>query len=217
VGRLGTAVTTVQTGSVAVTDPNTGATSTVGSLNPSIITGLVPDLVAAVLPTSRSVQVGSTATAFATIINAGTIGAIACKMALLSSVPATLSYRATDATNPNQVIGQLSTPVSIGAGAGQNFVFGLTPTGEILPTDVQLSLACGGTSAPVLPGINTLLLSASASPVPDIVALAATVGNTGIVNIPGSSGVGIFAVATVNVGVGSAITASADTGQPPCP
>jgi hypothetical protein len=131
-------------------------------------------------------------------------------------VPATLSYRATDATT-NQVIGLLSTPVSIGAGAGQNFVFGLTPTGEILPTDVQLSLACGGTSAPVLPGINTLLLSASIPPVPDIVALAATVGNTGIVNIPGSSGVGIFAVATVNVGVGSAITASADTGAASLP
>jgi hypothetical protein len=215
VGKLGTAVTTVQSGSVAVTDPNTGTTSTVGSLNPSIITGLVPDLVAAVLPTSRSVQVGSTATAFATIINAGSIGAIACKMALLSSVPATLSYRATDATN--QVIGQLSTPVSIGAGAGQNFVFGLTPTREILPTDVQLSLACGGTSATVLTGINTLLLSASIPPVPDIVALAATVGNTGIVNIPGSFGVGIFAVATVNVGVGSTITASADTGAASLP
>ena len=202
---------------MAVTDPNTRATSTVSPLNPSTITGLVPDLVAAVLPTSRSVRWAPPPTAFATIINAGTIGAIACKMALLSSVPATLSYRATDATT-NQVIGLLSTPVSIAAGAGQNFVFGLTPTGEILPTDVQLSLACGGTSAPVLPGINTLLLSASASPVPDIRwpwrrrwAIPASV------NIPGSSGVGIFAVATVNVGVGSAITASADTGRPPCP
>ena len=61
-------------------------------------------------------------------------------------------------------------------------------------------------------GLNTLLLSASNTPVPDIVALAATTGNDGIVNIPGASGTGVFALATVNVGIGDTIAASADTG-----
>jgi hypothetical protein len=38
------------------------------------------------------------------------------------------------------------------------------------------------------------------------------VGNTGIVNIPGVSGTGFFAVATVNVGVAGTIRVSCDVG-----
>ena len=60
-------------------------------------------------------------------------------------------------------------------------------------------------------GVNTLLGSASANPVPDIVALAAS-ADPGIVDIPGANGTGVFAVATVNVGASSSITATADTG-----
>jgi hypothetical protein len=60
--------------------------------------------------------------------------------------------------------------------------------------------------------LNTVLLSASLTPIPDIVALAATTTNDRIVNIPGTNGTGAFAVATVNVGAGGSITASADTG-----
>jgi hypothetical protein len=216
VGKIGTAVTTVQSGSVAVTDPHTGTTSIGTPDKPVTIAGLVPDLVAAVLPTSRSVQVGSNATAFATIINAGAIKAIVCKLALTSSMPAIFTYRPTD-SKTNQVTGPLSTPVSIGAGALQSFIFGLIPTGEIPPTEAEFSLRCAGTSAAVLKGINTLLFSASTAPVADIVALAATVGDTGIVNVQGAPGAGAFAVATVNVGVESTITASADTGEASLP
>ena len=66
--------------------------------------------------------------------------------------------------------------------------------------------------ASIIPGLNTLLFSASNTPVPDIVALAATTSNDGILNIPGANGAGAFAVATVNVGASGSITASADTG-----
>jgi hypothetical protein len=62
-----------------------------------------------------------------------------------------------------------------------------------------------------------LLLSASNTPVPDIVALAATITNNGIVNVPGTMGTGAFAVATVNVGASGNITASADTGSATLP
>jgi hypothetical protein len=62
-------------------------------------------------------------------------------------------------------------------------------------------------------GLNTLLLSASTTPVPDIVALAGTLTNDGIVNVPGATGTGVFAVATSNVGAGGSITVSADTGS----
>jgi hypothetical protein len=58
--------------------------------------------------------------------------------------------------------------------------------------------------------VNTLLLSSSSTPVPDIVALAATQGNNGIVDVPSATGAGAFAVATVNVGAEALITATAE-------
>jgi hypothetical protein len=174
-------------------------------------------LVAAILPSSRSVQVGATATAFATIINAGSATAILCAPALATPLPATFIYQTTDSTT-NQVIGTPNTPISVGTGAAQSFVIALTPTAPIAPTDVQFNFACANTNpAPVNVGLNTLLFSASATPVPDIVALAATATNDGIVNIPGTNGTGAFAVATVNVGVNGTITASADTGSASLP
>src|SRR5262249_19345323 len=60
-------------------------------------------------------------------------------------------------------------------------------------------------------GVDTLNLSASTTPVPDIVALAAS-GDPGYVDIPGATGTGVFAVATVNLGVDATITAAANTG-----
>ena len=93
------------------------------------------------------------------------------------------------------------------------YVFAFTPTAPFPPTDVQLSFSCENSNqAAIIPGVNTILLSASATPIPDIVALAATLNNDGIVNIPGNTGTGAFAVATVNLGAGASITASADTG-----
>jgi hypothetical protein len=56
-----------------------------------------------------------------------------------------------------------------------------------------------------------LSLSAWISPVPDIVALAAS-GDPGYVDIPGSTGTGAFAVATVNLGIDATITAAANNG-----
>jgi hypothetical protein len=170
-------------------------------------------VVAAVLPSSRSVQVNTPAAAFATVINTGQAMAADCSIARLSSVPASFVYQTTDPAT-NQVIGFPNTPVNIAAGAAQSFVFAMTPTAPIAPTDVQFSFDCADTDpAPITTGLNTLLLSASSTPVPDIVALAVTLSNDGIVNIPGTNGAGAFAIATVNVGASGSITASADTGN----
>ena len=71
---------------------------------------------------------------------------------------------------------------------------------------------CANTNpAPVTVGLNTLLLSASVTPVADIVALSATPTADGTVDIPGSNGSNAFAVSTVNVGSTATITASART------
>jgi hypothetical protein len=174
-------------------------------------------LVAAILPSSRSVQVGATATAFATLINSGTNAAAACAFSPAPSLPANFTFQTTDSTT-NQLTGTPNTPAAIPAGAAQSFVLALTPTGAFAPTDVTFNFACTNTD-PVAPivGVNTLLFSASATPVPDIIAMAATVTNDGIVVVPGTTGTGAFSVATANVGAAAPITASADTGNASVP
>ena len=174
-------------------------------------------MVAALLPSSRSVQVGAPATVFATIINTGQGIAAGCSITPLTSVPASFVYQTTNPAN-NQVTGFPNALANIAAGAAQSFVFAMTPTAPIAPTDVQFSFDCANTeSAPINTGLNTLLLSASNTPVLDIVALAATTTNDGIVNISGTNGTGAFAVATANVGTSGSITASADTGNTTLP
>jgi WD40 repeat protein len=169
-------------------------------------------LVAAVLPSSRSVQVGTPATAFATIINTDSNMAIDCTISPITSIPASLTYQTTDAAT-NQITGPGNASIDIPPGAVQSFIFALTPTTPMAPTDIQLSFDCANTDpAPVISGLNTFLLSASTTPTPDIMALVATPSNDGIVNILGTNGTGVFAVATVNMGAGDTITVSADTG-----
>ena len=168
-------------------------------------------IVAAVLPSSRSVAVGGTATAFATILNAGSTAATNCSISPSTSVPATFVYQTTNPTT-NAVTGQPNTPVNIAAGGSQTFLIAFTPTATFGAIDVALNFACANTDpAPSLSGLNTLLLSAS-SGAPDIVALAGTVSNDGILHLPSSLGSAAFVVATVNLGASDQITASADTG-----
>ncbi|MGH7310066.1 MAG: InlB B-repeat-containing protein [Candidatus Rokuibacteriota bacterium] len=169
-------------------------------------------LVAAVLPSSRSVRVGVTATAFAVMINAGTVDAIGCRIAPRTAIPATFGFRTTDPST-NLFNGLLNAFVDIPRGRAQTFVIFLTPTSAFPSTEVVLEFACSNApAAPIIVGLNTLLLSASAGAIPDIVALAATLNNDGIVHAP-IGGAGAFAVATVNVGSSAGITVTADTGS----
>jgi streptogramin lyase len=168
-------------------------------------------LVAAVLPASRSVEVGNTATAFATIINSGNTAASLCTTAAISQLPATFLYQTTD-PQTNALTGSPNTPTNIPAGASQSFVIAFTPSAAFGPTNTVLGFDCSNIAgAPSVAGINTLELSASATPVPDIVALAAS-ADPGFVDIPGATGAGAFAVATVNLGSDASITAAGNTG-----
>jgi hypothetical protein len=173
-------------------------------------------LLSAVLPSSRSVQVGATATAFAIIINSGSDTATGCRFTMATQIPATFTYQTTDPVT-NAVTGNADGPVTIPAGQRQSFVIALTPSAPIPPTEVQFGFACAN-SAPVAisPGVNTLVFSASATPVPDIIALAATLSHDGIVTVP-LNGTGVFVVATVNLGAGGTIFAATDTGPATLP
>jgi len=117
--------------------------------------------------------------------NGGSTGGVTCSIALATNIPAAFKYQTTNPAT-NQPTGTPSTPVNIGPGGFQTFVISITPNGPFPPTDVAFNFSCANASAaPVFPGLNTLLLSASTTPTPDIVALGATIGNTGIVNTQG--------------------------------
>jgi probable HAF family extracellular repeat protein len=172
-------------------------------------------IVAAVLPASRSIGVGGTATAFATIINPLGTALNHCLVAPVTALPASFAYQTTDPTT-NALTGTANTPVTIPAGGSQSFVFALTANAAFPPTQVKLGFECTYTDAAAIEvGLNTLLLSASATLVPDVVALGATTSNDGILHIPNGSAA--FAVATVNLGAGSTITATANTGAASLP
>ena len=175
-------------------------------------------LAAAVLPSSRSVQVGQAATAFATLINANpSVTATGCTIAPLTAVPVAFTFQTTDPTT-NAVVGSANAPVDIPGGASQPFVMSLTPATQVAPTSVPFRFKCANSSAaPQVAGVNALLLSASANPVPDVIALVATLANDGIVSIPGASGTGFFAVATANVGATGDLIVSMGTGGVPLP
>jgi hypothetical protein len=177
-------------------------------------TTIVP--VAAVLPIMRSVQAASsTATYFATIIASGTGTACGCSITP-TTLPAntTFLYQTTNASN--QLVGSPNTPVDIAGNGQQNFLLAMTPGAPLSPTEVRFSFKCSNTpEASLIPFVNSAIISSGAGPNPDIVALAATQGNTGIVNIPGNTGTGAFSVATVNAcDRGAPITVSGNTGGP---
>ena len=171
-------------------------------------------IAASILPTSRSAVVGNAVTAFATIANAGSVAATQCSIAPTTAVPATFTYQETNPAT-NALAGTVNTPVDIAGGGTQSFVFSFTPSSTLPPTDVALSFDCNNSPpAAVVPGLNTILMSASNTPVPDIIALAAAPG--GIVSIPDGN-FGVFAVATSNVGAQAEITVSAQAGATSSP
>lgn len=169
-------------------------------------------LVASVLPSSRSGLVGAPLTAFASVVNVGAEAAYQVGIALATAVPAAFSFRLTDPAT-NAPIGPPNTPIDVAPGQAQTYVITLASRAAFGPTEVALAFT-GTNTAPVVPvsGLNTLLVSASATPVADVVALAATLLGDGIVDVPGDVGTGVFSVATANLGAGGAITVSADTG-----
>ena len=98
-------------------------------------------LLAAVLPSSRSVQVGTVATAFATVINRGHNVATACRIAPFSGVAASFHYQTTD-PNTNQITGTADTPVDIASGGFQSFIIAFIPTQTLAPTDSLMIFQC---------------------------------------------------------------------------
>jgi hypothetical protein len=188
---------------------------------------------AATLPTDRNVSLGgdqvlvanlgsnaaaaaaaSTATIFGTLINTSSATATNCAVqpSPSANLPGPFVYQTTNPAT-NALTGTANTPVNIPAGQAQSFVLAFTPTLPFAPVDVPLIFSCANLlAAPSVSGLNTVLLAASATPVPDVIALGATTTNDQILHITGSTGSAAFAVASINLGAGDTITISADTG-----
>jgi hypothetical protein len=182
---------------------------------PVVVTVAVPDLLtASVLPGSRSVILGQTATIFATMINTGPAALKNCRIGLPGAAPAglTLDYQTTDPTT-NALTGTPDVPVTIAGGNGaQSFEVAFKSSATFSALDLVLDFDCDG-SAPAdwLPGVDTIDLNFSTTPTPDIVALAAAAG--GIMTIPLSKAqAGAFAAATFDAGSAGTMTVTADTG-----
>jgi len=170
-------------------------------------------LAASVLPSSRSVAVGQTAGAFVTIINTGSTAAFSVGIAPEPFGPATITYHTTSCAS-NALVGAPNQPVDIAAGEAACYAIFVTPSAVFDPLDVTFSF--GGTNTlpvPVIHGVNTFLLSGAAGPTPDVVALVATAGANGIVDVPGIGATGAFAVAVSNVGISGTVALTTETGD----
>jgi virginiamycin B lyase len=95
-------------------------------------------LVAAILPTSRSVQVGgATATVFATIINAGPNAASNCGIVPLTVVPARFFYQTTD-PGTNLPTGSPGVPADIAPGRGADLRHGFCAERGLRPDQYRV-------------------------------------------------------------------------------
>ena len=171
-----------------------------------------PVLAAAVLPTSRSALVGQPVTAFATLINASTTTARNCTLSPRQGLPGTFQFFATNPAD-NAIQGVANQAIDIAPGAAQSFLFSLTPTAAFAPIEMGVWFSCEnlGTTTQI-DGLTSLLVGGSATPTPDLVALAATASNDGVLRL-NAGGTGAFALAAVNIGSAGTFTLSADTGN----
>ena len=172
-------------------------------------------LLSAVSPNSRSVQVGKPATAFVTVINLGHKTALECHLVPTTPIPATFSFQITDPST-NKPLGPPNTPVDIPTGRSQTFLITFLPTCAFDSTLVGIGVK--STKAGTLPisvGVNTILLSASEKPGPDIVAYVDTPTNDGILYLERSKEVfikeGKLSLVAGNQGETGTLRISADT------
>lgn len=171
-------------------------------------------VVASMLPTSRSVQVNTSATLFATMVNAGSETGTNCRIEPDVGVPGAFSYQTTNPAT-NEPTGTANQPVTIAPGGFQTFVVTLTPDAAFAPREVALGFLCDNSAAAgSIVGVNTFTFSSSNPPVPDVVALGATPTADGVVELPFSTQINVFSVASVNLGSGEELEITAELSNP---
>ena len=167
-------------------------------------------LVNSILPTSRSIQVGTLATVFHTVINAGANPAIGVTLSMASAPAGTFAYQQTDCAT-NAVLGPVNPSLDMAPGGVLCYVLSFTPSATFNATSVQIQAqASNAPSTSLLPGVNTWLLRSTLTPEVDIIGLTTTTDFHQVA----CTGANVFAVALANVGVAATgdITVTANTG-----
>lgn len=193
------------------------------ALNRIQIFGPPSVLVAAVAPTGRAVPASQPVAIFATVENAGTAALGNCRVSLPDDAPAGLAL-SFQPTNPatNRPVGLVDQPVAIAAGQGQSFVLTLTAATPLAALGQSFLFTCDGTTpAPVFAGINTADITFTSGPTADIVAAAATPGQSGVITVPQATGnlpqgagpFTAFPIAAFNIGTPAQVQVSSDSGS----
>lgn len=165
-------------------------------------------LASSVLPSGRFVARGAPATAFLLAHNPNQLDGADCVIEHHGPFRESFTFQATD-PDTNIREGTVNQPVTIAAGRFQTFIVSITPGENLEGVQFAPYAACRNIPmAAAVPGLNTLDLGADESGGPDMVADSRTLSEDGIVEVP-RAGVGIFVVATSNLGGPGRITASA--------
>ena len=183
----------------------------IGWVNSNIGTSLVNS----VLPTSRSVPVGTAATIYNSVINAGTSTATGITLSLNPAPAGDFYYQQTNCIG-NAIIGSPNPVLDLVPGGVLCYVLVFTPSAPFAATNVHVQAqASNALSTNLLTGINTWLLRSTLVSEPDIIAQTT---NTDLHQVA-CSAANVFAVALANVGAAATgdITAVANTGTATLP
>ena len=174
-----------------------------------------PNLAAATLPSTRSVEAGAPATLFAAIQNSGDETAQACRIAIdegfTGPLDLEIGYQTTNAQN--QLSGTPNTPVDIPAGQVQTFLISILSQTPVVGAEIGFTFVCDNARAAVSEGVNTLFLTVSEQPAADIIPIIVTASSDGVARVPVPGGDGFFAAAAVNIGAAQSVRVTADTGR----
>ena len=171
----------------------------------------------AVLPTSRSVQVGTTATFFATIVNDGDEPARGCRVNFPDVDGVDFSFQRSRSRD-NSLIGERNESANIPAGGQQSFVISFDARASVPALELAPVFMCDNTSpAPTLTHINTMDFSASSEPMADIISFALTGSADGRLEMLSELSQEAFVVAIANLGDAATIEFSAALTQPVMP
>ena len=163
---------------------------------------------ASILPASRSVRAGSAATVFSTVINPGQVTARGCSIRAAEPFDGVFSFAETDPAT-NQVTGESDRLFDLAPGAARSFLVTAQPHAGAVAESLDLTLrydCANSDAAPVVSGVNTIRMSFGPVLEPDMIAVAITGQQNGILSITDDRYRGAFAVATANVGAAGALT-----------
>lgn len=153
---------------------------------------------------------GDPVTFFAAMVNQGAGDAVNCRIEIAETGPFTYTYRAFDPAT-SSFTADPNTPVDIAGGGTQVFVLGFEFSGTMDRTSFEPAYVCDNGEALPVHALTNITLTASATPQPDILALAST-HEPGVLRGFGNS---VFAIAITNLngqnGVGVPIEIVGDT------